>query len=115
MRRQRDTYRDMLFKANRKEESIEEENTQFQTQPKRKRGGQFGHSGHGRKLPLRVDKMLHITAEYCPTCKASPSPDCSTVQKSVSCYQYECYPNNEDEKPTDYHNIAKSYPQCSLE
>ena len=66
LRRQRDTYRDMLFKANKKLENTEEQGAVFQSP--RKRGGQIGHKGYGRKQPIRIDTSLHIFANYCPTC-----------------------------------------------
>lgn len=83
MKRQRDTYRDMLFKANRKEEATEEQEALFQTTPERKRGGQIGHTGYGRNLPVRVDKKLHIFANACPTCKGNLNRSKTTVSHTV--------------------------------
>lgn len=73
LRRQRDQYRDMVFKSNHKKEEAtvleEPSNSAFQQQPKkRKLGGQKGHIGKGRKVPVRVDKVERIHLENCPEC-----------------------------------------------
>ncbi|HWY78899.1 MAG TPA: IS66 family transposase [Candidatus Sulfotelmatobacter sp.] len=68
IKKQRDTYRDMVFKANRKKEDHEEQSSFFESQPTRKPGGQLGHKGYGRKNPSRIDRKLHIFATCCPHC-----------------------------------------------
>src|SRR5258707_7106963 len=82
LRRQRDTYRDMLFKANKKEER-EEQRATFTSKPQRKPGGQIGHKGHGRKLSKRIDKQLHVFAQYCPTCKGRLNRSQTAVAHTV--------------------------------
>jgi len=81
LRRQRDTYRDMLFKANRKKEDTEEHGVVFQSP--RKRGGQIGHKGYGRKSPLRIDKELHIFVEYCSSCNGRLNRSKTTIHHTV--------------------------------
>lgn len=83
VRKQRDTYRDMLFKANRKREVQEQQGTFFQSDPERKPGGQSGHKGYGRKAPLRVDKQLHVFANYCPTCNERLNRSHTTVHHTI--------------------------------
>lgn len=83
LRRQRDTYRDMLFKANRKKEIPEEQDNFFQSGYNRKRGGQIGHTGHGRKSPVQVDTFLHVFANYCPTCKGKLNRSKTIVSHTV--------------------------------
>lgn len=83
MRRQRDTYRDMVFKANRKKEDHEDQSTFFESQPTRKPGGQLGHKGSGRKASERIDKELHIFAVCCPTCNGKLNRTKTTVRHTV--------------------------------
>lgn len=83
LRRQRDTYRDMVFKANRSKESSEKQQATFQTESQRKRGGQIGHKGHGRRLPFRIDKQLHVFANTCPSCKGKLNRSKTTVSHTV--------------------------------
>jgi transposase len=74
LRRQRDRYRGILFKGNRKKEEVrigEEEcglTDIFPAKSKGKRGGQKGHVGKGRKVPQRVDEVVHVHLEQCPQC-----------------------------------------------
>jgi transposase len=81
VKKQRDTYRDMVFKANRKKEDTEEQGAVFQSL--RKRGGQIGHKGYGRKHPLRIDTSLRIFAIYCPTCNERLHRSKTTVHHTV--------------------------------
>jgi len=81
VKKQRDTYRDMVFKTNRKKEDTEEHGGVFQTP--RKRGGQIGHKGSGRKFPAGIDKELHVFAEYCSTCHERLNRSKTTVQHTI--------------------------------
>ena len=83
VRKQRDTYRDMVFKANRNKASDEEQSSFFEFQPSRKPGGQIGHKGYGRKASERIDNELHIFAVSCPTCKGRLNRSQTTVQHTV--------------------------------
>jgi hypothetical protein len=72
LERQRDRYRDMIFKPNvKKEEEVEEgeeSKGRISRGIKRKPGGQKGHKGYGRKRPIRVDEEKRIYLERCPDC-----------------------------------------------
>jgi hypothetical protein len=80
--RQKDKYRDMVFKSNRKKkegteiegelelsEDSEDKVRTFQSQ-KRKRGGQEGHKGYGRSNPGKTDEEKRIYLEKCPVCES---------------------------------------------
>jgi len=81
IKRQSDTYSAMLFKANRKHEDTDVHGAVFQSP--RKRGGQSGHKGYGRKSPVRIDKQYSIYAECCPTCKGKLNRSRTTVHHTV--------------------------------
>lgn len=83
IKKQRDTYRDMVFKANRKKETDEEQTSFFQSKPLRKPGGQIGHKGYGRKISELIDKQLHIFAANCPTCKGQLNRSQTTVSHTI--------------------------------
>jgi DNA repair exonuclease SbcCD ATPase subunit len=75
LRRQRDQYRDMLFKKSKKREESKEVEERViadahkaEAERKRKRGGQRGHVGKGRKVPVRVDAVVRVHLEQCPDC-----------------------------------------------
>lgn len=78
LEKQRDRYRDMVFKPNRnsdsdKEKEIEEnEDLEVKSSKprlsKKNRGGQPGHKGYGRRNPQRVDEEKRIYLEKCPVC-----------------------------------------------
>jgi len=72
LRRQRDGYRDMVFKKSKKSEEFKEEgsevNESSMAEKKRKRGGQPGHIGKGRTIPIHVDQVVHVHLEQCPDC-----------------------------------------------
>lgn len=75
-KKQRDTYKGMIFKP---------KVTQTVTNTaERKLGGQLGHIGIGRKLPERVDKSLRVFLKECPHCqtplKRSVSFETHTVE-----------------------------------
>ncbi len=61
-KRERDTYKGMIFKA--KIEDIAQE----KKSSIRKRGGQLGHKGWGRKKPLNIDKKVDCFLTNCPNC-----------------------------------------------
>ena len=75
LEKQRDRYRDMVFKKNvDPEESADEKST---NQPERlsrhlekknKRGARPGHPGHGRKKPQHVDEIKRVSLTHCPDC-----------------------------------------------
>src|SRR3990167_9369346 len=67
IKRQRDMYKNMVFKKNIPIESSPESpllTNIFQ----KKRGGQKGHVGHGRSKPLEVDFFKRIYTKSCPEC-----------------------------------------------
>lgn len=72
LERQRNRYRDMVFKPNTNrqktfaEESNEREGGFIPT--RQKRGARQGHLGHGRKSPERVDEVRRVYLEKCPDC-----------------------------------------------
>lgn len=65
LKRQRDTYRSMLFKANKPKMTVTPSPSFL---PQRKRGAQDGHTGYGRSVPQRVDKVERHILARCPTC-----------------------------------------------
>lgn len=71
---QRDRYRDMIFKPNKRSKKGDKEEREdikevYDTlTPKRKRGGQKGHHGRGRKAPEHVDEVSRIYLQTCPDC-----------------------------------------------
>jgi len=83
VKKQRDTYRDMVFKANRRKDVTNEQEALFGSQPKKKQGGQIGHKGYGRKSPVRIDTFLHVFANQCPTCNGKLNRSRATVIHTV--------------------------------
>jgi transposase len=71
LQRQRDRFRDMVFKPNNNKTS-EEEKEELTDKPlpkkKRKRGGQKGHKGTGRKKPEHIDDFVRVFLSHCPDC-----------------------------------------------
>lgn len=65
IKQERDTYKGMVFKANRHTLS----SAFSKEQSGRKRGGQIGHAGHGRKNSVSIDKRMHAYLSRCPTCQ----------------------------------------------
>lgn len=59
VKKQRDSYKDMVFKAN---------TAKTETSQGRKRGGQTGHTGYGRKTPEKVDQYVTCYLLCCPDC-----------------------------------------------
>ncbi|MBI3600358.1 MAG: IS66 family transposase [Nitrospinae bacterium] len=75
LEQQRDRYRDTIFKPNVRAKKGDKENEGIEEiydvfTPKRKRGGQKGHPGRGRKTPERVDEVRRIYLETCPDCSS---------------------------------------------
>ena len=71
LKRQRDRYRNMVFKPKNKkstEEKEHEANHSGKEKNKRKRGGQKGHKGAGRKMPEKIDKVIRVFLTQCPEC-----------------------------------------------
>lgn len=64
-KRELDTYKGMIFKANRHTLA----SAFSKEQSGRRRGGQIGHVGYGRKNPVKIDKRVHAYLFYCPTCQ----------------------------------------------
>jgi transposase len=75
MKRQRDVYKNMIFKPNKKTDEENEKDSEFelnlpeQLKRKKKRGARKGHSGHGRKNPERIDETKRVHAKICPHCQ----------------------------------------------
>jgi len=80
LKRQRDTYRSMLFKENKPKVSVACSPSFL---PKRSIGGQIGHKGYGRKLPGRIDRQFRVYANNCPTCKETLTRSYTTVTHTV--------------------------------
>lgn len=74
LEQQRDRYRDMVFKKNVKSKKPDEENQAGDAaflsaaKQKKKRGGQPGHRGSGRKKPQPVDEIKRVYLTHCPDC-----------------------------------------------
>jgi transposase len=72
LQRQSDRYRGMIFKQKAKKAAEENKKAGVASNPwqkgKRKRGGQKGHKGYGRKNPEQVDEVLRIHLTSCPHC-----------------------------------------------
>lgn len=86
LKRQRNMYRDMTFKKNKKIELQENKdkssfsNTNLKN--KKQVGGQLGHIGHGRANPNedRVDSIKRIYLTNCPHCHSS-------LKRSKTCFK----------------------------
>lgn len=61
-KKQRDTYKGMIFKPKMVQTVI---NT-----AEKKLGGQLGHIGISRKIPVRVDKKVRVFLKHCPDCNS---------------------------------------------
>lgn len=68
LKKQRDTYKNMLFKKNVDTTSLPTDSELLIHTPQRKRGGQNGHKGYGRTLPRQIDSYKQIYLKACPTC-----------------------------------------------
>lgn len=67
-RQERDTYKNMTFKGNRKSSPSTGIQTQFSG---RHRGGQKGHKGYSRKKPIKIDKQVDVFLTHCLHCNSS--------------------------------------------
>ncbi len=125
--RQRDRYRDMIFKPNRQKlEQTELEGDQpgeveveldidkieilgSRKAGEKKRGGQKGHKGYGRLRPERIDEEKRIYLEKCPICE-NPLPRSKTIKS----HTVEDIPAMEDSrvKVTRYHTEQQWCPHC---
>ncbi len=63
-KRERDTYKGMVFKPTKHYGSGLTE----QSPLKRNRGGQKGHQGYGRSTPTRIDRFMRVSLTHCPDC-----------------------------------------------
>lgn len=99
IKKQRDTYKGMVFKPNQVSKDVVEE---IFSGKKKSRGGVLGHKGFGRNLPGKVDKSYHLFFHHCPHCNSSlkrtevvishtvtdiPAP--KETSAIVSCYESE--------------------------
>jgi chromosome segregation ATPase len=77
----KDNFAGMLFKTNLKKDNSKKTDT-------KKRGGQLGHIGSGRKKPVRIDQEKEIHLSHCPTCQASAwdsTPSFGLCFKNTNC------------------------------
>lgn len=65
VKRERDSYKGMVFKTNRQTLA----STFAPLVSGRRRGGQVGHKGYGRKTPAQIDKRVHAYLFRCPDCQ----------------------------------------------
>ena len=63
VKQERDSYKGMVFKSKRICPS-----SLTHTSEGRKRGGQLGHKGYGRRKPEIIDKHIHAYLTNCPNC-----------------------------------------------
>ena len=71
IKRQRDTYKKMLFKKNIAEkitDTLSNDSLLNELTPQKNRGGQVGHTGHGRTGSLEIDVKKRIYMDVCPDC-----------------------------------------------
>lgn len=119
--RQRDRYRDMIFKPKRvkgiEEELPESEDEatdkewlgRMKRSKKRKRGGQRGHRGYGRYRPMRIDEEKRVYLERCPICESHLQRS-----KTIKCHTVEDIPALEESRPkvVRYNTEVQWCPQC---
>lgn len=82
IKRQRDMYKNMLFKKNIPIESSPE-SPLLTHSSQRKKGGQNGHVGHGRTKPLEIDVFKRIYTKSCPTCHTRLQRSASVTTHTV--------------------------------
>ena len=85
LQRQRDRFRDMVFKPNNKRTSEEDKkglSDKPLPQKKRKRGGQKGHKGAGRKKPEHIDDVVRVFLSHCPDCSTEVARS-NTVENHI--------------------------------
>jgi len=90
LERQRDRYRDMIFKPNVKKQTEEATNQEGSDvdilenlKKKRRRGAQKGHPGRGRRIPKRVDEVRRVYLEKCPDCGEALERSSSVEEHTV--------------------------------
>jgi transposase len=103
VKKQRDSYKDMVFKANTVKAKASQE---------RKRGGQIGHKGYGRKIPKNIDHYVKCYLLCCPECH-TPVKRTKAVLTHTVCD----LPAWEDMHPviTEYHIERQWCSQCKKE
>ena len=77
LRKQRDRYRDIIFKPNKNSHQKESEaaasvkaQSNVEQKKNRKRGGQPGHKGNWKKQPEKIDLIRRIYLDICPECSS---------------------------------------------
>lgn len=113
IKRQRNMYKDMLFKKNVNHTTEEVSDTELLLQtPAKKRGGQYGHKGHGRLLPLQINSYKRVYTKTCPDCHTK-------LKRSVTCLTHtvEDVPEPHQIKPivTQYHVERQWCGNCKKE
>jgi transposase len=91
LEKQRDRYRDMVFKPNCRDrnDKAKEGNNEVKAkcskrEPKKKgRGGQPGHKGYGRTSPPQIDEEKRIYLEKCPVCDCKLNRSKTTKSHTV--------------------------------
>jgi transposase len=96
IKEERDTYKNLAFKPRRKRLSP------FTTVSGRKRGGQKGHKGYGRKKPEGIAESIRVFLTHCPHCQHPLSrvngfaehtvvdvPHWTTIQPTTVTYEVE--------------------------
>lgn len=78
LKRQRDTYRGMVYKPSVSEPQPEK----GENGKKKHRGGQPSHPGHARIAPDHIDEDIRIHASVCPDCQ-TPIPQTNTVTTHI--------------------------------
>lgn len=73
LKRQRDTYRGMVYKSN-----VLEQTPETGIPSQKHRGGQPGHIGHARFRSQHIDRDVRVHATICPDCQ-TPIPQTNTV------------------------------------
>lgn len=66
IKKQRDTYKGMIFKA----KTNQKVNAVQSGQVRKQLGGQLGHVGFGRSLPPKIDQTVRVYFKTCPQCKS---------------------------------------------
>lgn len=68
IKRQRDMYKNILFKKN-GEKPVVADSPPDEVRSRKTRGGQTGHTGYGRKLPEQIDSCKRVYTTNCPHCQ----------------------------------------------
>ena len=113
LKRQRDTYKGMVFKPNCSSSQREEKNqTKGLTKENCSIGGQPDHKGYGRRLPSKEDQIKRIYFHHCPDCNTRLKRS-----KNVSFHTVEDIPVLEQVKTitTRYDKERQWCPYCRKE